>query len=43
MAKNAGIMTDRGVTEDDAGAVLIDFTQQVPGKEGKQLGKAVLR
>ena len=43
MAKSARIMADRGVTEDDSGAVLIDFTKQVPGKEGKQLGKAVLQ
>ena len=43
MAKNAADMQSRGVTEDDAGAVLVDFTRQVPGKEGKQLAKAVLR
>ncbi|KFH43410.1 Arginine--tRNA ligase, cytoplasmic-like protein [Hapsidospora chrysogenum ATCC 11550] len=43
MAENAQIMADKGVTENDNGAVLIDFTKQVPGKEGKQLGKAVLR
>lgn len=43
MAENARIMADKGVTENDNGAVLIDFTKQVPGKEGKQLGKAVLR
>lgn len=43
MAKSASVLTERNITEDDNGAVLIDFTKQVPGKEGKQLGKAVLR
>lgn len=43
MAKNAGIMAEKGVTENDGGAVIADFTRQVPGKEGKQLAKAVLR
>ncbi|KAF4126459.1 arginyl-tRNA synthetase [Geosmithia morbida] len=43
MAKNASAMTERGITEDDKGAVIVDFTKQVPGKEGKQLGKTVLR
>merc|ERR1712169_167121 len=32
-----------GISEDDKGAVIIDFTKQVNGKEGKQLGKAVLQ
>ncbi len=43
MAKNAKLLAERGITEDDAGAVIIDFSKHVPGKEGKQLVKAVLR
>lgn len=43
MAKNAKIMTEGGIIEDDNGAVIIDFTKHIPGKEGKQLAKAVLR
>jgi arginyl-tRNA synthetase len=43
MAKAAKEMQEKGISEEDSGAVLIDFTKQVPGKEGKRLGKAVLR
>jgi arginyl-tRNA synthetase len=43
MAKAAKEMQEKGISEEDNGAVLIDFTKQVPGKEGKRLGKAVLR
>jgi arginyl-tRNA synthetase len=43
MAKTAAELTERGISEDDNGAVIIDFTKHVKGKEGKQLGKAVLR
>lgn len=43
MAKNAKKMADMGVTEDDKGAVIVDFTKHVPGKEGKQLAKTVLK
>lgn len=43
MAKTAATMEEREITEVDNGAVIVDFTKKVPGKEGKQLGKAVLR
>lgn len=43
MAKTAKKMNDLKISEDDKGAVIIDFTKQVNGKEGKQLGKAVLQ
>lgn len=43
MAKSANIMEERKISHRDQGSVLIDFTQQVPGKDGKKLGKAVLR
>lgn len=43
MAVNSARMQERGIVEDDNGAVLIDFTKHVSGKEGKSLGKAVLK
>lgn len=43
MAKSAKIMEERKISQEDQGSVLIDFTQLVPGKEGKRLGKTVLR
>lgn len=36
-------MADMGLTEEDNGALLVDFSKHVPGKEGKNLGKAILR
>lgn len=36
-------MADMGLTEEDAGALLIDFSKHVAGKPGKNLGKAILR
>lgn len=43
MAKTAEIMETRKLSHVDQGSVLIDFTTAVPGKEGKRLGKTVLR
>ncbi|KAH7326735.1 arginyl-tRNA synthetase [Stachybotrys elegans] len=43
MDKVAKQMTEKGITHEDAGAVLVDFTEKVPGKEGKRLGKTVIR
>lgn len=43
MAKNAQQLADRGVSHEENGAVLIDFTKLVPGKEGKRLEKTILR
>jgi arginyl-tRNA synthetase len=36
-------MAAMGLTEEDNGALLIDFAKHVSGKEGKSLGKAILR
>ncbi|KAI0008340.1 arginyl-tRNA synthetase [Xylariaceae sp. FL0662B] len=43
MAKIAKDMADKGITREDNGAMIIDFTELLPGKEGKRLGKAVVR
>ncbi|KEY71636.1 hypothetical protein S7711_08102 [Stachybotrys chartarum IBT 7711] len=43
MDKVAQQMTEKGITRVDDGAVLVDFTELVPGKEGKRLGKTVIR
>ncbi len=43
MEKVAKEMVEKGITKEDNGAVLIDFAEVVPGKEGKGLEKAVLR
>ncbi|XP_044724546.1 tRNA synthetases class I (R) domain-containing protein [Hirsutella rhossiliensis] len=43
MHKAADKMKEMGLAEDHEGALLIDFVKNVPGKEGKQLGKAILR
>ncbi|PFH61430.1 hypothetical protein XA68_17416 [Ophiocordyceps unilateralis] len=36
-------MKEMGLAEEHEGALLVDFVKNVPGKEGKQLGKAILR
>lgn len=43
MQEAAAKLKEMGLAHDDKGALLIDFTQAVPGKEGKSLGKAILR
>ncbi|KAI2466267.1 arginyl-tRNA synthetase [Annulohypoxylon bovei var. microspora] len=43
MEKVAKEMAEKGVAREDQGAVIVDFTQLLPGKEGKRLGKAVIR
>lgn len=43
MHKAADKMKEMGLAEDHEGALLIDFVKNIPGKEGKQLGKAILR
>lgn len=43
MAKVAKVMEDRKISHEDQGSVLIDFAALVSGKEGKRLGKTVLR
>ncbi|OAQ91500.1 arginyl-tRNA synthetase [Purpureocillium lilacinum] len=43
MAKMAEQLKAKGVTREDNGAVLVDFTQLLPGKEGKQLGVTLVR
>ncbi|PNY28486.1 Arginine-tRNA ligase, cytoplasmic [Tolypocladium capitatum] len=43
MHKAADKMKEMGLAEEHDGALLIDFVKNIPGKEGKQLGKAILR
>lgn len=43
MQKAADKMKANGTAAEHDGALLIDFTKSVPGKEGKSLGKAILR
>ncbi|KAL7807668.1 arginyl-tRNA synthetase [Trichoderma gracile] len=43
MAKLAVEMEEKGISRVDNGATLVDFTQLLPGKEGKRLGVAVIR
>lgn len=43
MSEIAEKMKQQNITKEDNGAVLIDFTQHLPGKEGKRLGTTVLR
>ncbi|PTB64091.1 arginyl-tRNA synthetase [Trichoderma citrinoviride] len=43
MAKLAVEMEEKKISRVDNGAVLVDFTQLLPGKEGKRLGVAVIR
>lgn len=39
----ANKLKEMGMAEEHDGALLIDFVKSIPGKEGKQLGKAILR
>ena len=43
MAKIGDEMAAKNITHEDGGALLVDFTEKVPGKAGKQLGKAIVR
>ncbi|KAK7952836.1 arginyl-tRNA synthetase [Apiospora aurea] len=43
MEEAANKMKEMGLTEEDKGAQLIDFSKHVPGKQGKSLGKVILR
>lgn len=43
MQQAAAKLQELGFAHEDRGALLMDFTKNVPGKEGKQLGKAILR
>ncbi|RFU77440.1 arginyl-trna synthetase [Trichoderma arundinaceum] len=43
MAKIAIEMEEKGISRVDNGAVLVDFTKLLPGKEGKRLGVTVIR
>ncbi|KAL7794583.1 arginyl-tRNA synthetase [Trichoderma ceciliae] len=43
MAKIAVEMEEKGISRVDNGAVLVDFTKLLPGKEGKRLGVTVIR
>lgn len=43
MAKTAQMMAEKNVSKEDKGSVLVDFEELIPGKEGKRLGKTVVR
>lgn len=43
MAKTAKLMEEKKISKEDKGSVLVDFEELVPGKEGKRLGKTVVR
>ena len=43
MAEVAEAMQKKNITKNSDGAVLVDFIELVPGKEGKRLGKALVR
>ncbi|KAG5965915.1 hypothetical protein E4U58_002658 [Claviceps cyperi] len=43
MAKIAEEMKEKNISREDKGALLVDFTQLLPGKAGKRLGTTVLR
>ncbi|ATY61415.1 arginyl-tRNA synthetase [Cordyceps militaris] len=43
MQQAAAKLKEMGLAHEDRGALLMDFTKSVPGKEGKTLGKAILR
>ncbi|KAK0386500.1 hypothetical protein NLU13_6335 [Sarocladium strictum] len=43
MAKTAKLMEEKKISKEDNGSVLVDFQELVPGKEGKRLGKTVVR
>lgn len=43
MAKIAEEMKEKNISREDNGALLVDFTQLLPGKAGKRLGTTVLR
>ncbi|KAM3516252.1 hypothetical protein MY11210_000011, partial [Beauveria gryllotalpidicola] len=43
MQRAAAKLKEMGLAHEDRGALLMDFTKSVPGKEGKTLGKAILR
>lgn len=43
MAEVAKEMESKKISTNSDGAVLVNFEELVPGKEGKRLGKAVVR
>lgn len=43
MAKTAQMMEEKKISKEDKGSVLVDFEELIPGKEGKRLGKTVIR
>ncbi|ELQ34998.1 arginyl-tRNA synthetase [Pyricularia oryzae Y34] len=43
MAKSAKTIADKGISKEDQGAVIIDFSEHVPGKEGKRLERPIIR
>ena len=43
MAKTATLMEEKKISKEDKGSLLVDFEELVSGKEGKRLGKTVIR
>ena len=36
-------MAEKGISQESDGAMIVDFSQHIPGKEGKRLEKPVIR
>lgn len=43
MANTAKMLEEKKISKEDNGSVIVDFEGLVPGKEGKRLGKTVIR
>ncbi len=43
MEEISQMLADKGISSKDDGAVIVDFTKLVPGKEGKRLGKCLIK
>ncbi|KAL1873474.1 hypothetical protein VTK73DRAFT_922 [Phialemonium thermophilum] len=43
MEKTARIMAEKGITSEDQGALIVNFAELVPGKEGKRLERPIVR
>ncbi|KAL8409743.1 hypothetical protein RB594_007993 [Gaeumannomyces avenae] len=43
MARTAKELADKGISTEDQGAVIVDFSKLIPGKEGKRLEKPIIR
>lgn len=43
MEEISQMLADKGISSKDDGAVIVDFTKLLPGKEGKRLGKCLIK